>query len=75
MWGVGFPERVDDRAAAIPTGDEGLVRMRKERASAWASLAMTRAMLELRRASAERGHEVRHHPGPHAKRPSELRFA
>ena len=69
------PGRVEDLAAAIRTCDEGLMHKPTETtASAWASLAMTRDVVELRRASAERGHEVRHHPGPQAKRPRELRF-
>jgi hypothetical protein len=69
------PTRVEDLVTAIHTCDEGLIHKPKEMtASAWASLAMTRDVPELRRASAERGHEVRHHPGPNAKRPRELRF-
>ncbi len=47
-------------------GDHG-VRM--------ASLEMTHVMFELRLTSAQRGHQIRHHPGPNAKRPKVLRFS
>jgi hypothetical protein len=68
--------RVEDLATAMRTCDEGLLHKPTETtASAWAALAVTRHVLESRRASAGRGREVRHHPGPNAKRPRKLRFA
>jgi hypothetical protein len=39
------------------------------------SLAMTRDLFMVRLVSVTRGHEVRHHPGPKAKRPRSLRFS
>jgi hypothetical protein len=57
------PARAEDLASAIRTCDLGLLHMSKgTTASAGVSLAMPRDVLELRRASVERGHEVRHHP-------------
>jgi len=69
---------------ALPKGTTGLRRsIRSTRSSTplpvWgplaAALAQTRDLLALRLAGLRRGHVVRHHPGPNARRPRRLRFA
>jgi hypothetical protein len=70
------PGRVEDLATAIRSCDEGLLHKPKETtASAWASLAVTRHVLESRRASAARGRDGRAPPGAQRQGPRELRFA
>jgi hypothetical protein len=64
-----------DLVEALAACDEGLRQRPVETsASAWASLAMTRKLLGLRLIRTQRGHEVRHHPGPNAHRRRALRF-
>ena len=68
--------READLLTAIAACDEGL-RQKPARtpASAWASLAHTAQLMRLRLVRVQRGHAVRHHPGPGARRQRELRFA
>jgi hypothetical protein len=61
---------------AIAYAEVGLgARPAETTATAWRSLEITRDLLVLRRARVQRGHAVRHHPGPAAARPRRLRFA
>ena len=70
------PGREADLLEAISLCEQGLVlRPPDTGASAWAALAQTRDLLALRLAGLRRGHVVRHHPGPNARRPRRLRFA
>ncbi len=70
------PGREQDLAQAVAACEEGL-RSKPEgtTASAWRSLVQTSKLMRLRLARAQRGHEVRHHPGPAARRKRALRFA
>ena len=69
------PGRESDLLEAVAACDEGLChRPEMTSASNWASLAVTRKILALRLARVQRGHEVRHHPGPNARRRRALRF-
>jgi hypothetical protein len=68
--------REPDLVQAIAACDEGLRQKPAETTgSAWASLTQTGELMRLRLARAQRGHEVRHHPGPAARRKRDLRFA
>ena len=69
------PGRESDLLQAVAACDEGLChRPEVTTASSWSSLAMTRKLLGLRLARVQRGHQVRHHPGPNARRRRALRF-
>jgi DNA polymerase III epsilon subunit-like protein len=68
--------READLTEAIAYAEVGLgARPAETTATAWRSLEITRDLLVLRRARVQRGHAVRHHPGPAAARPRRLRFA
>jgi hypothetical protein len=68
--------REGDLAQAIAACGEGTRhRPAETTASAWRSLCQTAEIMRLRLARAQRGHEVRHHPGPAARRKRGLRFA
>ena len=69
--------RAEDLSQAIAACEEGL-RSKPEdtTASAWRSLVQTADLMRLRLVRrAQRGQEVRHHPGPAARRKRELRFS
>jgi hypothetical protein len=68
--------REEDLTRAITACEEGLRSKPEETtASAWRSLVQTGELMRLRLARAQRGHEVRHHPGPLVRRKRESRFA
>ncbi len=68
--------READLLAAVAACDEGLGhRPAGTTASAWMSLDRTAQLMRLRLIRAQRGHAVRHHPGPAARRQRDLRFA
>jgi hypothetical protein len=68
--------REGDLAQAIAACEEGTrQRPAETTASSWRSLCQTAEIMRLRLARAQRGHEVRHHPGPAARRKRGLRFA
>jgi hypothetical protein len=70
------PGREADLLEAIALCDRALaVRPSDSTASSWAALRQTRDLLALRLTGVRRGHAVRHHPGPNARRPRRLRFA
>lgn len=87
--GVGFPSkcglvaldlarsgREPDLVQAIAACEEGMRQKPEDTtASARVSLTQTAHLMRLRLARVQRGHEVRHHPGPAARRNRELRFA
>ena len=68
--------REQDLAQALAACDEGLrTKPVETTASAWRSLVQTSELMRLRLARAQRGHEIRHHPGPAAQRKRVMRFA
>lgn len=70
------PGREADLVAAIDACENGLRQCPEgTTASAWTALRTTCEMLRLRLLAVQRGHEIRHHPGPRAKRTRPLRFA
>jgi hypothetical protein len=74
-WSSFASGREDDLRQAIALCDRGLgKKLADTSASSWAALSMTRDLLNLRLTGLGRGHEIRHHPGPNARRPRRLRF-
>lgn len=66
-WARSGPEA--DLVQAIKAREEDLRQKPEETtASAWVCLAQTSELMRLRLARAQRGHEIRHHPGPAARR-------
>jgi DNA polymerase III epsilon subunit-like protein len=70
------PGRETDLIAAIALCDGVLAAQPAgTTSSSWAGLRQTRDLLDLRLGGVRRGHAIRHHPGPNARRPRRLRFA